>query len=156
MSRLAVKAFVAQQLALLDIPVPLTVLTQRPKEVEVGIHAVVVIELPETKEMRLTLGRPNGSKKVEHRVSLGIYWMGVDPTTGDRFDELLDQMDDILRTTTIPVTLTDPQSGSKSQLVWIGEEIETRVHEPLLDESLEGLIVYSAEKTYAVWEQVTG
>ena len=68
----------------------------------------------------------------------------------------MEQIDGIFRTVTIPVAISDPDSGSQSVLVWIGEELTTSVAEPLLDESLQGLVVFTAQKTLAVTEHVTG
>ena len=157
MSRLAVKAYMAQQLALLDVPVPLTVLTQRPKETEVGEKAVIVIAIESTREQRFTVPRGGGSKKLLHKVRCDLYWMASEPDVGgNAFDQLLDQVDGIVRAVTLPVTLADPQSGAASNLFLIGEDIETSVNEPLLDASLEGYVVFSASKTYDCWEAVQG
>ncbi|MCL5947421.1 MAG: hypothetical protein M1298_05340, partial [Chloroflexi bacterium] len=64
MTRLAVKTFCQQQLALLDVPVPCAVLTQRPREVSVGTQAVLIVTLPEGKEERFAGPRPQGRKQV--------------------------------------------------------------------------------------------
>jgi hypothetical protein len=57
---------------------------------------------------------------------------------------------------TIPAAIADPDSGSQSVIVWIGEEITTTVDEPLLDETLQGLVVFAAQKTLVVAEHVVG
>ncbi|HEY8744820.1 MAG TPA: hypothetical protein VIU62_17155 [Chloroflexota bacterium] len=157
MSRLAVKAYCRQAMALLDVPVPCVVVTQRPREIAVGEQAVITINVPESKERRLTLSRGAGRKEISHQVRLDIYWIAADEQQGGAaFDDLLEQIDGIFRTVTIPVAISDPDSGSQSVLVWIGEDLTTSVAEPLLDESLQGLVVFTAQKTLAVTEHVMG
>jgi hypothetical protein len=157
MSRLAIKEYCRQQLALLDVPVPCAVLVQRPKEIEVGEQAVMVVQVPETKERRLTASRGVGRKELLHRVRLDLYWLAADEQAGGRaFDGLLEQVDAIFRSAAIPAAVSDPDTGAASVVVWIGEEIETTVEEPLLDESLAGLVVFAAQKTLPVTEHLVG
>ena len=157
MSRLAVKAYCRQAMALLDVPVPCVVVTQRPREIAVREQAVITINVPESKERRFTLSRGAGRKEISHQVRFDIYWIAADEQQGGAaFDDMLEQIDGIFRTVTIPVAISDPDSGSQSVLVWIGEELTTSVAEPLLDESLQGLVVFTAQKTLAVTEHVTG
>jgi hypothetical protein len=157
MTRLAVKAYCRQAMALLDVPVPCAVLTQRPREIAVGEQAVIAIGVPESNERRFTLSRGAGRKEIAHQVRLDIYWVAADEQQGgEAFDDLLEQIDGIFRAVTIPVAISDPDSGSQSVIVWIGEALATTVDEPLLDESLQGLVVFSARKTLAVTEHVVG
>lgn len=157
MSRSAIKAYCQRQLALLDIPVPCAVVTQRPKEIAVGEQAVVAIGVATSHEKRFTLSRGAGRKQVEHQVRLDIYWVAADEQQGgEAFDDLLEQIDTIFRGVPIPANIQDPDSGAQSVILWIGEEIETAVDEPLLDESLQGLVVFTAMKTLAVTEHLTG
>ncbi len=157
MSRPAVKAFCRQAMALLDVPVPCAVVTQRPRQIEVGEQAVITIQVAESKERRFTLSRGAGRKEIVHQVRLDIYWLAADEQQGGAaFDDLLEQIDGIFRTVTIPAAISDPDSGSQSVIVWIGEEVATAVEEPLLDESLQGLVVFTAQKTLAVTEHLTG
>ncbi|GEM_PF-6024082 len=150
MSRFAIKAYCRQQMALLDVPAPCAVLTQRPKEIEVGEQAVIVVNVPESKERRYTLNRGFGRKQIEHRVAADAQ------AGGQAFDSLLEQIDGIFRAVVIPANVSDPDSGGQSVIVWIGEEIDTTVEEPLLDESLQGMVVFSAQKQLAVTEHVAG
>lgn len=157
MSRLAIKHYCRQQLALLDVPAPCAVLTQRPKEIEVGEQAVIVVNVPESKERRYTLNRGFGRKQIEHRVRLDVYWVAADAQTGGQaFDGLLEQIDGIFRTVVIPANISDPDSGGQSVIVWIGEEIDSAIEEPLLDETLQGMVVFSAQKQLAVTEHIGG
>ena len=157
MSRLAIKEFCRRQMALLDVPAPCAVLTQRPKAIGVGEQAVIVVGVPASKEERLTLGRGSGRKRVDHQVRLDVYWLAADEQDGgDEFDGLLEQIDGIFRSVTIPAGVQDPATGASSVVVWIGEEIETAVDEPVLDGSLQGLVGFSARKTLLVTEHVTG
>ncbi|MGI8915207.1 MAG: hypothetical protein ACR2JY_15715 [Chloroflexota bacterium] len=157
MSRPAVKAFCRQAMALLDVPVPCAVVTQRPRQIEVGEQAVITIQVAESKERRFTLSHGAGRKEIVHQVRLDIYWLAADEQQGGAaFDDLLEQIDGIFRTVTIPTAISDPDSGSQSVIVWIGEEVATAVEEPLLDESLQGLVVFTAQKTLAVTEHLTG
>ena len=157
MTRLAIKAYCRQAMALLDVPVPCAVLTQRPREITVGEQAVIAIGVPESKERRFTASRGAGRKEIAHRVRLDIYWVAADEQQGgEAFDDLLEQIDGIFRAVAIPSAISDPDSGSQSVIVWIGEELTTTVEEPLLDESLQGLVVFAAQKTLAVTEHVVG
>lgn len=157
MSRLAIKTYCRQAMALLDVPVPCAVVTQRPREIAVGEQAVIAINVPESKERRYTLSRGTGRKEISHQVRLDIYWVAADEQQGGTaFDDLLAQIDGIFRTLPIPVDIRDPESGSQSVILWIGEEMTTSVQEPLLDESLQGLVVFTAQKTLAVTEHVSG
>jgi hypothetical protein len=156
-SRLAVKSFCRQALALLDVPVPCAVVTQRPRQIDVGEQAVVAINVAESKERRFTLSRGAGRKEIVHQVRLDIYWIAADDERGGAaFDDLLEQIDAIFRAVAIPAAIADPDSGGQSVIVWIGEEIATTVEEPLLDETVQGLVVFTAQKTLAVTEHVTG
>jgi hypothetical protein len=111
----------------------------------------------ESKERRLTLSRGAGRKEVVHQVRLDVYWIAADEQQGGAaFDDLLEQIDGIFRAVAIPVAIADPDSGGQSVLLWIGEEITTIVDEPLLDESLQGHVVFAAQKTLAVTEHVVG
>lgn len=144
-------------MALLDVPVPCAIVTQRPRQIEVGEQAVVVINVAESKEGRFALSRGAGRKEIVHQVRLDIYWIAADDQQGGAaFDGLLEQIDAIFRAVAIPAAIADPDSGSQSVIVWIGEEITTTVDEPLLDETLQGLVVFAARKTLAVTEHVTG
>lgn len=157
MSRLAVKSYCRQALALLDVPVPCVVVTQRPRQIAVGEQAVIAVSVAESKERRFTLSRGAGRKEIVHQVRLDVYWIAADEQRGGvAFDDLLEQIDGIFRATTIPVAIADPDSGGQSVIVWIGEEITTIVDEPLLDESLQGLVAFTAQKTLAVTEHVVG
>lgn len=157
MSRLAIKTYCRRVMALLDVPVPCAVMTQRPREIAVGEQAVVAINVPESKERRFTLSRGAGRKEIIHQVRLDIYWIAADEQQGGQaFDDLLEQIDAMFRGATIPANIADPDSGAQSVILWIGEEIATTVEEPLLDESLQGLVVFTAQKTLAVTEHLSG
>ena len=157
MSQLAVKLYAQQQLALLDVPVQAAVFSQRPKQVAVGDQAVVVITCPESRERRLTVTRGSGRKEVVHRLRLEVYWVAADEQTGGRaFDTLLWQLDNLFRSVAIPAAVSDPESGEASVVLFIGEAIETTLHEPVLDEAPQGLVAFSAEKVLTVTEHVTG
>lgn len=157
MSRLAVKSYCRQAMALLDVPVPCAIVTQRPRQIAVGEQAVIAVTVAESKERRLTPSRGAGRKEVVHQVRLDVYWIAADEQQGGAaFDDLLEQIDGIFRAVTIPVTIADPDSGGQSVILWIGEEITTVVDEPLLDETLQGLVVFAAQKTLAVTEHVVG
>lgn len=157
MTRLAVKSYCERLLALLDVPVPCAVLTQRPREISVGEQAVLLIALPASKEERFAGPRPAGRKQVTHRVALDVYWVAADDQQGgESFDQLLEQIDALFRGATMPAAVRDPQSGTESQIVFIAEEIETAVNEPQLIEQLEGYIVFTAQKMVQVVEHTTG
>jgi hypothetical protein len=156
-TRLALKTYCQRELALLDVPIPLAVLIQRPKQVEAGEQAVVIIEVAASKEGRYTLDRPLGQKRIDHQLHLDVYWVTAEEQAGGAaFDGLLEQIDAVFRQAVLPVPLRDPDSGLASTLVWIGEDIDTQVLPPLLDAALEGLVVLCAEKTLQVREQVVG
>ena len=157
MSRLAVKAYVEQQLAGLSIPVACTVLRQRPKTVEVGEQAVIVVDVAMSRERRYTIPRGVGRKQVDHQVRLDVYWLAADEQQGgDDFDALLEQIDAIFRAAAIPADATDPETSDTSQIVFIGEDIDTEAEPPLTDESLQGLVAFAARKTLAVVEHIVG
>ena len=157
MSQLAVKRFCRRQLALLDVPVQAAVFSQRPRQVAVGDQAVVVITIPQSRERRLTLSRGAGRKAIVHQVRLDIYWLATDEQDGGRqFDGLLARLDQLFRATPLPAALSDPESGEQSVLTAVGEEIDTRLEPPLLDEQGEGLVAFTAEKLLTITEHVTG
>ncbi|MCL4545104.1 MAG: hypothetical protein M1118_10990 [Chloroflexi bacterium] len=157
MSRLAVKEYCRQQLALLDVPVPCVVLAQRPREIAAAEQAVIIVTLPESREERFTAPRLFGRKQVTYGAGLEIYWVAADDQAGGTaFDQLLDQIDQYFRLAALPVAIRDPQSGEESQIVFIAEEIATAVEEPLLVEELQGYIVFTARKTVQVVEHTTG
>jgi len=157
MSRLAVKDYFRRQMALLDIPVPCAVLNQRPKEIAVGDQAVIVINIAHSKEVRFTMPRTTGNKKIDHQVRLDLFWVSSDEQDGgNAFDQLLEQVDGIFRAAPMPESLTDPESGAPSTLLFVGEDIETAVNEPLLDESLLGMVVFTATKIVLATELTQG
>ena len=157
MSALAVKTYVQQQMALLDVPVLCQVFSQRPKEVAVGETAVIIVTIPQSREKRFTLNRGYGRKQVDHTVRLDIYWVAADEQQGGQwFDGLLWQIDHIFRGVTIPVDIADPDNGEQTVILFIGEDIETRLDAPLLDESVQGVVAFTAEKTLTVTEHLTG
>jgi len=157
MSRLAVKAFCRETMALLDVPVPCAVLEQRPKSIPVGEQAVIVVAIDHSKETRFTMPRVTGNKSIIHQMRLDLFWVAADEQTGGAaFDELLEQVDGLFRSAPMPRDLTDPQSGATSRLLFVGEDIETTVQEPLLDESLQGLVVFTASKIIQTTELVQG
>lgn len=156
MSELAVKLYVQQQLALLDVPVDARVFSHRPKEVEIGEQAVVVITIPRSREKRLTIPRGQGAKRIDHEVRLHCYMLHDDEQAGGRmFDGLKWQIDRQFRTALIPVVISDPDSGEQSGIVLIGEEIETRTEEPQMEAEF-GTAIFYAEVTLSVWENVQG
>lgn len=157
MSRLGVKAYVADQLAGLSLPVECTVLRQRPKAIEVGEQAVIVVDVARSQERRYTIPRGAGRKQVDHQVRLDLYWLAADEQQGgDDFDTLLEQVDAIFRAVALPADALDPETSDTSQIVFIGEQIDTETDQPLLDESLQGLVAFSARKTLAVIEHIVG
>lgn len=156
MSELAVKLYVQQQLALLDVPVDARVFSHRPKEVEVGEQAVVVITIRRSREKRFTLSRPAGSKRVDHDVCLYLYMLHDDEQAGGRmFDGLKWQIGRQFRAATIPVSISDPDNGEQSGIMFVGEDIDTRTEEPQVEAEL-GTTIFYAEMTLAVAEIVTG
>jgi hypothetical protein len=156
-SQAAVKQFCAAQLALLDAPVQTAVYSQRPKQVTVGEQAVVVVTIADSREARFAPPRGAGRKIVVHRVRLDLYWLAADEQQGGAaFDALLQQVQARFRTASLPASLSDPATGEESVLVWIGEEIETTLNEPLLDETAEGLATFSAELVLPATEHVEG
>lgn len=157
MSQAAIKAFCAAQLALLDTPVQTAVYSQRPKQVTVGEQAVVVITIADSRETRFAPPRGAGRKVVVHRVRLDLFWLAADEQQGGTaFDALLQQVQARFRSLSLPVDLNDPATGEASVLVWIGEEIEMTLNEPLLDESAAGLAAFSAELVLPATEHLEG
>ncbi len=157
MTRLAVKGYCQEQLALLDVPVSCAVLAQRPREIAAAEQAVIIVTLPESREERFTAPRLAGRKQVTYGVGLEVYWVAADDQAGGAaFDQLLDQIDQRFRLAALPAAVQDPQSGEPSQIVFIAEEIATAVEEPLLVEELQGYIVFTARKTVQVVEHLTG
>lgn len=164
MSALAVKEYVRQQLAALDVPVLASVWSQRPKQVPVGEQTVIVITDPDAREARLAgpraqAGNPQsgGAKTVTHRVRLDVYWVAADEQAGGRwFDTLLELIAQTFRGVALPAALTDPDTGAQSALALIGEEMETHRLEPELDQSVEGLVAFTAEVTLTAVEYVQG
>ena len=72
MSRLAVKTYCRQAMALLDVPVPCAVVTQRPREIAVGEQAVIAINVPESKERRAAVFCLTIGHIAAHQVTRGI------------------------------------------------------------------------------------
>lgn len=164
MSVLAVKEYVAAQLALLDVPVLASVWSQRPKQVTVGEQTVVIVTCPQSRERRLTGARARqgaptsgGLKQIEHTIRLDVYWIAADEQAGGRwFDTLLDLLDQTYRAVTLPAALTDAETGGQSSISVLGEQIDTQREEPQLDESAEGVVAFTATKTLQVTEYVQG
>ena len=157
MSVVAIKTYVQQQTALLDVPVTCEIFAQRPKEVEVGQNAIIVVNVPQSREKRLTMPRTYGQKVIEHQVSLVVYWVSDDEQTGGQyFDGLLWQIDHIFRTTAIQATITDPDNGEQSVLDFVGENIDTRVDAPEFAGEDQSVVVFAAEKVLLLSERLVG
>lgn len=157
MTRLAVKSYVAAQLQSLNVPGNCTVCYEDPKVEEVVTQALIVIRILRSKEVRFTMSRGTGNKKIEHEVTVTINWITDDEQAGGRiFDAVLEQLDGFMRASPLPADLMDPDSGLPSRLLFAGETIETEVVPPEQADSQLGAVVFGALKLYTVTELVQG
>lgn len=76
-------------------------------------------------EDRYTIPRARGQKRIRHIVTLYLQWvMTNDPVAARGFPRFIDALRAYLRgTITLPVALTDPDTGETSTLLNIGERI---------------------------------
>jgi len=159
MSSLAVKTYCAQALANIDVPAPVQTFVQEFKQTEVGSNIVCWISRPHGEETRLTIQRATGMRQVVHDIVLVLEWTVADEQVGgNAWDVFLDKVDDVFRklSTTVSFEITDPETGAKSAIWEIGEQIKTEELETKLDEATQGMVLFSAVKTITVKEVLTG
>lgn len=158
MSRLALKQFMAQVLADITEPMPCDVWTQLPKEDEVGTNAVIIALVPRSREKRKTIsGLHSSIKEVEHMLELRVFWTNDESQQGGtQFDTLLQVVDRLVKAQSTPLMLTDPETGDQSQLIYLGEEIETVVPEPESVGDSASALMFSAVKSVQAVEYLQG
>lgn len=162
MTRLAVKAYVKDLLDDTSLVYPMLVETviQRPKYVNVGGAASIIVYLAEERERRVALPRGSGAKQIDDSIVLAITWATDDAELGgQQFDGLLALIDQVVRAvdfSTGAILLTDPETGEESALFAIGEEIKTTFYLPQTvgDELSTGLMLFMAEKELSVVEMI--
>lgn len=158
MTRTATKEFVGRGFADFTVPVPLSVWLYLPKEDEVGTNAAVILDIPRSREKRLTIGGLHtGRKEVSHQLELRVWYTNDDSQVGGRvFEVLLSKVDDVLRGFNTPQAVSDPNTGEQSTVVYVAEEIDTAVSFPEAYEEGGSNLVFMAVKTATVVEHVEG
>lgn len=160
MSRLAVKTALQRVLVAVINPVEVDVYIQIPRFTADNSHAVLIMTVPDSHEIRLTLrGLVQSQKKMTYSVQFHISWVYDSLEEGGAmFDTLLDRVDHALRQyqKKMPEVLTDPEDGSQSQLVYVSENISTRTEDPQFDENEGmGLVKFAALKQVSVEEWIS-
>lgn len=165
MSELALRKFVADQLTA-DLVLPtgtgryknFTAHRQMAKREVLGAHVVLQVGRLHGLEKRQAGARGIGVKLVDWTVDMLVVANGKDPDAdGDDFSVLVDNLKKVFRqqsTTTLPATLTDPQTSETSILTHIGEEVEHETLDPDM-EAMEGRILFRARLALTAKEIIT-
>ena len=156
MSDLAIKTFLQITLANLTGQIPLTVWAQAPKRMVAGTdQCAVVINIPNVRETRISRPRGGGTKERMVTARLSFTWVYLDDQAGGQFfGLLLDAVDKLFNNLSLPVMVTDPVTGETTSLHDLGEQIDTTVADPQLDQGPENYMIYLAEKRLTLKEWV--
>lgn len=77
----------------------------------------------------LTTGGPSGFKPLEHSIDLYLVWFQQDDDSDadNLFPGMVDAIMAALRVSADPVVVTDPYTGTQSQLIDVGENMTARI-----------------------------
>jgi len=108
-------------------------------------------------EKRRTMTRPVGNKSISYEIDLWIYFAEeLDDSLSDSlFPVILDTIALKLRTMTMPLTITDPNTGVSSNIVSIGEDMKTD-YAPARTNTNQSFMIYMARMVLDIDEWVTG
>lgn len=165
MSELALRKFVADQLTA-NIVLPtgtgrfktFTAHRQMFKREVLGSHVVLQVGRLRALEKRLAGARGIGVKQATWSIDLLVVGNGKDADAdGDDFSVLVNSAIKVFRqqaSTSLPTTLTDPQTAETSTLTHIGEEIDVETLDPDM-EAVQGRILFRSRITLSAIEVIS-
>lgn len=160
MTQLAVKTEIAKLFSDITSPVSCDVFIQMPREDQVGLKAILLISIKQSRESRESLGFGIGIKQIQHSVSIQSWYVNDDPQVGGReFDVLISVIQKLLRGYGAPGAaqqISDPETGEQSQILWLGEEITSAIQTPEISEETSGEFIFSGVVNTVVVEQIQG
>ena len=110
-------------------------------------------------ERRQTMPRLHGFKQLNHTIDIYVVWLAsaddADVDLDSSWTLLIDAILGALRVVPIAVPMQDPQTGVKSQLLAIGEQMDVE-NTPVMTPESQRLLYYSARITAPVTEALQG
>jgi hypothetical protein len=104
-------------------------MAELPAVAQAGVAPGVYVWPSEGEEERYAAPRGTGLKRVTHRVTIYALVMMM-PTGTLSFRDLIQGIVGTLRSTTMPVSVTDAVTGETSDIVLIGERMRYEVYPP--------------------------
>jgi hypothetical protein len=105
-------------------------------------------------EERHTMPRLYGQKRVKYALTLWVQLATSNEDLNNDFDLVIQTIQRILRTVSIPISLTDSQTGETSVLQTIGEEMSVQ-HPPPMTSADQRMLLHNATVTVVATEEFT-